>query len=576
MTGLSSLSRPDLCPEELLLLCCTRTRLDAQKAERLRALLSEKLDWLYLCETAMQHGMAPLVHWQLNAVRPEAGPAAWREFLQILFARDARRNLSLTAHLLRLLEVFERNGILAVPYKGPTLAVLAYGNLALRNFMDLDLLVATREVAKAYELLVSEGYRPQFELAGERGASSSRIPGQYLFTRDNCIVELHTPSTLRYYPVHLDLKRLSERLQHVWLGGREVPTFSTEDLLTILCVHNSKHFWERLQWICDIAELVQVPRAVNWGLAQEEARRLGCERMLLLGLHLANDLLEAPLPEEVLCRLRANRAVQALAAQVCRRLFRQERSRPGVLQRFFFRLRMMENSWKGARYCWRLATSPTEEDWKLVRLPAPLAPLYVLLRPLRLIRKYGLGLVRRPEPDLGPFVPTPPEIVDRMLEFAGLGPNDVLYDLGCGDGRIVVAAAKCWGILCVGVDVDPLRIAEAKARARAASVEHLVKFEQQDAKTADVSEATVVVLYLTLLGNMKLRKRLQEQLRPGTRLVSRDFEIPGWPPERIERLEIPGGDTTTLRLWRMGRPEVSAADPQHQPSNAPRTVNAGR
>src|SRR5712692_636112 len=193
-----SRSRPNLCSEDVLLLCCSRTHLDSGKAEQLRALLNENLNWLYLVEAALQHGMAPLVHWQLNAVQPEAGPAAWREFLQILFARDARRNLSLTAHLLRLLEVFERNGILAVPYKGPTLAVLAYGNLALRNFMDLDLLVATREVAKAYELLVSEGYRPQFELAGERGASSSRIPGQYLFTRDNCIVELHTPSTLRY------------------------------------------------------------------------------------------------------------------------------------------------------------------------------------------------------------------------------------------------------------------------------------------------------------------------------------------------------------------------------------------
>src|SRR5712692_696029 len=188
MTGLSSLSRPGLCPEELLLRCCAPTRLDAQKAERLRALLSEKLDWLYLCETAMQHGMVPLVYWHLISVTPEAVPVAWMEFLRILFESTGRRNLELTAQLLRVLEIFEANGILAVPYKGPTLAVLAYGNLALRNFTDLDLLVATREVAKAYELLVSEGYRPHFELAGERLASSNRIPGQYVFTRDNCIV----------------------------------------------------------------------------------------------------------------------------------------------------------------------------------------------------------------------------------------------------------------------------------------------------------------------------------------------------------------------------------------------------
>ena len=577
MTGSSSRSRPDLCPEELLLLCCARTRLDAQKAERLRALLSEKLDWLYLCETAMQHGMVPLVYWHLISVTPEAVPVAWMEFLRILFESNGRRNLELTAQLLRILEIFEANGILAVPYKGPTLAVLAYGNLALRNFLDLDLLIRQHDVAKASELLVSKGYRPEFKLPAARVASSERIPGQYMFTRDDnrAIVELHTPLTLRYYPVPLDLELLSRRLRRDTLGGREVPNFSPEDLLTIISVHSSKHFWERLGWVCDIAELVQVRPGINWEVALGEARRLGCERMLLLGLHLANDLLEAPLPEEVLRRLRANRAVQALAAQVCKRLFRQGRSLPGVAQRFLFRLRMRENPWEGARYCWRLAITPTEEDWKFVRLPSPLEPLYAVLRPLRLVRKHGLGFARRPAPDLAPFVPTPPEIVERMLEFAGVSRNDVLYDLGCGDGRLVVTAAKRFSIRAVGVDSNPRRIAEAKANARRHGIQHLVRFVQQDAKTVDVSEATVVTLYLTLLGNLKLAQKLRAQLRPGARIVSRDFEIPGWPPERIERLEIPGGDSTTLHLWRMQAPEISAAEQQITASSPPRTATAG-
>ncbi len=567
----------NLRPEYELILACARTRLDQATTERIRRLVAGELDWPRLMQTALDHKVLPLVCANLAAANPPGLPQGWIDALRLHFEKNVRRNLYLTAQLVRLLDLFQSERIVAIAYKGPALTAQAYGNLGLRAFDDLDFLVPHRDLSRAHKQLLVEGF--ESEMPFEEGiAAGGAAPGQYLFWKDGgqCIVEVHTERTLRYYPKPLDVDGLLTRAVTVPLGGQLVPSFAPEDLLMILSVHASKHFWNRLIWVCDVAELVQLREGIRWDLSLEHARLSGCERMLFLGLYLAHDLLEAPLPDRVLRQVQASASVQALAAQVCKGLFRQKRSRPGVLQRFFFRSRMVENPWESARYCWRLATSPTEEDWKVVRLPAPLAPLYALLRPLRLIRKYGLGLVRRLELDLGPFVPTPPEIVDRVLEFAGLGPNDVLYDLGCGDGRIVVAAAKCWGILCVGVDVDPLRIAEAKARARAASVEHLVKFVQQDAKTADVSEATVVVLYLTLLGNLKLRERLQEQLRPGTRLVSRDFEIPGWPPERIERLEMPGGDSTTLRLWRMGRPEVPAADPERQPSSAPRTVTAGR
>jgi hypothetical protein len=536
----------------MLLLCCARTRLGAEKAERLHGLLHEKLDWFYLVEAAVQHGMTPLLYWHLHNVDPEAVPAMWMEFLRASFEGNVAGNLDLPAQLLRILEIFQANGILAVPYKGPALAALAYGNLALRDFVDLDLLVRAEDVSRASELLVSQGYRPGFDLPATRAAAWKRIPGQYLFTGDGnrSIVELHTPLTLRYYPVPLDLGRLSRRLEVACLGGREIRTFSAEDSRVSVCVQSSKHFWERLAWICDVAELVQVPRGINWKLVQEEARRLGCERMLLLGLCLANELLEAPLPEEVSRRVKANSAVQALAAQVRGQLFRQPRTWPSVLRRFLFRLRISENPWRGARHSWRLAMTPTEEDWKFVRLPASLEPLYALLRPLRLVRKHGLGIVRRTAPDLAPFVPTPLEIVEHMLELGEVGPNDVLYDLGCGDGRVVVTAAKRFGIRAVGVDSDPRRIAEAKANARRHGVQHLVRFVQQDAKTVDMSGATVVTLYLTLVGNLKLLRRLQEQLPPGARIVSRDFAMPGWSAEKTERIKTPAGLGTTLYLWR--------------------------
>ncbi len=564
-------------PEHQLILWCARTRLDVGRAEPIQAMLREGLDVAYVAATALRHNVEPLLYWHLKALCPEAVPAAWTDLLRPAFERSVRRSLNLTAELCLILEAFEANGILAVPYKGPTLAALAYGNLALRDFIDLDFLVRSQDIAEACKLLVAQGYRLELDLPAARETSPQRVPGQYLFTRPGSreIVELHTPLTLRYYPVPLDLDRLRQRLQAVALGGREIRTFSAEDSLTLLCVHSSKHFWERLKWVCDIAELVQIPRGINWELAQEEARRLGCERMLFLGLRLANDLFEAPLPEEVLRRVQASGAVQSLAANVQSRLFRDDLMVPGVAQRLFFRLRMSENLWDGVRYCLRLATSPTEEDWSRVRLPAPLAPLYSVLRPLRLLRSHGLGLARRRAPDLAPFQPAPPEVVESMLALAELGPGDVLYDLGCGDGRVVVTAAKRFGIRAVGVDIDPRRIAEAKANARRHGVRHLVQFLQQDLKTVDVSEATVVILYLGLAANILLRQKLLEQLRAGARVISADFDMADWRPAKTERLENPGGVSRTIYLWRVEKSANQTSPGQDFPGRVSAEI-AGR
>jgi len=566
-------------PENEVILCCARTRIDARGAERLGALLGKELNWVYLVATAIRHGLAALLYWHLNAVCPESIPDEWMAFLKHFSHQNATRNLYLTGELLKVLDRFAARGILAIPYKGPVLAVRAYGNLALRQFVDLDIAVRQRDVPKAYELLVAEGYHAALDWTSAHQALATHIPGQYLFSRDagKGIVELHTELTLRYFPVPLDLEQLAQRLESVSVGGREVRTFSVEDSLSILCVHASKHFWDRLMWVCDISELVQNSPGVNWKQAEEQARRLDCERMLFLGLYLAHDILEAPLPEDILRRVEASSVVHSLAAQVRRRLFQEARALPGIIQRSSFRLRMMRSVWEGLRYCSRLALAPTEEDWKVVRLPAPLAPLYSALRPLRLIRKYGLGMVHRPEPDLAPFVPTPAEVIERMLALAEVSVEDTVYDLGCGDGRIVVTAAKRFGARAVGVDIDPRRIREARARARAEGVEHLVRFVQQDAKTVDVSEATVVTLYLTVPGNVNLRQDLFEQLSPGARIVSRDFDMGDWQPVKTETMQVPGGMQTSLFLWRVGTPgEHLSLDQERARPEAPQNMPASQ
>ena len=151
---------------------------------------------------------------------------------------------------------------------------------------------------------------------------------------------------------------------------------------------------------------------------------------------------------------------------------------------------------------------------------------------------------------LAPFVPTPQDVVDRMLALAGVTGDDVVYDLGCGDGRIVITAAERFGARGVGIDFDPQRIAESNANAQRAGVEHLVQFIEQDAMTVDVSEATVVTLYLLSSSNMKLRPLLTSQLAAGSRIVSHAFSMGDWEADQVDRFEDERGNTRTLYLWK--------------------------
>jgi SAM-dependent methyltransferase len=151
--------------------------------------------------------------------------------------------------------------------------------------------------------------------------------------------------------------------------------------------------------------------------------------------------------------------------------------------------------------------------------------------------------------DLAPWVPTPMPIVEKMLEFAGVKKGDVVYDLGCGDGRIVIAAAKAYGARGVGVDIDPQRIKESKAAAKEAGVESLVEFRLADATKVDFSEATVLGLYLLSESNELLRPAMEKQLKPGTRIVCHDYPVPGWKSLKRDSIVDKAGKEHVLYLY---------------------------
>ncbi len=159
-------------------------------------------------------------------------------------------------------------------------------------------------------------------------------------------------------------------------------------------------------------------------------------------------------------------------------------------------------------------------------------------------------LATQQQESLAPFVPTPQAVVERMLALAEVTSKDVVYDIGCGDGRIVITAAKKYGARGVGIDYDPERIRESKENAKVAGVENLVQFIQRDAMTADYSPATVVTLYLLTTSNLKLRPILTKQLKPGARIVSHAFSMGDWEPLKTETFQDENSFSRTLYLWK--------------------------
>ncbi len=376
-------------PEIDFLLTCARVDLPETHARHLRQLVAQPLDWRRLVALAARHGLLPLVARHVQSLPHDTIPATVVEDLRGHQHAVALRNLGLSGELVRVVRLLSEHGIPVLPFKGPTLAQLAYRNAALREFGDLDLLLRPRDVPRAKRLLLEQGYRPQYALTPTQEAAYLRSIGQIpLEKAERAVVELHARLAPRAFPFDLDLSRMWPRRCTVALLGQSLPAPGVEDLLLILCMHGAKHLWKNLGWICDVAELLRVHHALNWQQVQREARRLRGERLLRLGVHLAERVLGAPLPRDISCAVQRDDAVRLLTDQVLRRLLDDEEWTPSGAESAAFHLRLREH-WRDAlRYSVSLLSTPTLADWKAVSLPSPLAFLYYGVRPVRLLSKY--------------------------------------------------------------------------------------------------------------------------------------------------------------------------------------------
>ena len=373
-----------LTPEQEMLLLCARTRFGGADAARAAALAAAGPDWELLLKLARAHGVLTLLARALAGL--PGTPAAVVERLAEPAWTVARRSIWLSAELLAVLELLTGAGIEALAYKGPVLGAEAWGDPGLRPFADLDLLVPGGRFAVAADALLTAGFE-----AGGIGAGrqlEAHLAHAWEIELSNgrgLIIDLHRSLVARYLARGPDAGELFGRSRTVSVDGHSIPTLGRGDTMVAVCLGGASDVWSSLKAIVDVAELLRAPADWDWPTLLERAHSDGTVRMLLLGVALGCEHAGVPLPEPVAARLTAEPKVLELRQRVWQRLFARGDAPPGYLEHNRFWLAARDRPGDRVASLWLRMWTPTFNDWRFVRLPDSLYPLYYLIRPARLV-----------------------------------------------------------------------------------------------------------------------------------------------------------------------------------------------
>lgn len=378
-----------------LILCCSQAKLDQQNKTKISELLDRHLDWNYILATCDRHRVMPLFYNNIKQYK-YAVPVEVLNKFQDFYHKNTYRNVFVSSKLAEALDAFQSKGIAAISFKGPSLATSAYGNIASRTFGDADILIDPKSITQATYILNNLGYPLPKQITKVAqtpyGKSSIFLESQnqqksleIIDEKQIFAIELHWSLFHKYFSLDIPFWDLWENRSEFSLSGKHYAQFSGEDLLVYLCIHGSKHYWSRLQWICDINELIKSNPNLDWQKVQERASKWGCRRMLYLGLILSQSLLDTDLPEEIEQTIKKDRSVHLLAKQVSKRLFDTSEHE---FNRYLFLSRCRERNRDKLTYLFKTILTPNEKDWYFRKLPKQLHILYYIIRPYRLLYEY--------------------------------------------------------------------------------------------------------------------------------------------------------------------------------------------
>ncbi len=279
--------------EEQLLLCCARMNINDEIRDRIKILISQDISWDELIELTICNQVVPLVYRSLYSLNDPLIPVEVITQLRVMNLENIVASMSFAIKLQEILQCFSDEKISVIPYKGSVLACTIYGDICLRQFSDIDLFVASQDIFRSGELLVSQGYQFQREFHWEK---------DFLHPDTGITIDLHQAMAQSYYPFRLRFEDCVKNSQHVELLDNMIPAFGTIDLLLVLSVQLTKDSYGQtctLAKVCDVSELIDRYPALEWESIIDRARSIGCQRLLLLSLLLTHKLLGANLPKNI-------------------------------------------------------------------------------------------------------------------------------------------------------------------------------------------------------------------------------------------------------------------------------------
>lgn len=353
---------------------------------RLQALLQPPHRWDVVLDLADRHGVEPLLYQALSdlkALIPE-------QFVSLAqkYQTNVHKALMLSRELIRIVDELSAIDIEVMPYKGLALAEAVYGDIALRQSGDIDLLIRAADVAKIREALAKLGFTQPLHWSGAEERSYLKSGYECVFDgpAGRNLLEVQWAIQPRFYAVDFDVEALFQRGITVPVAGRPMKTPSLEDLFIILSLHAAKHVWGRLIWICDLSRIMQIP-ILDWNQIGMTAKSLGIQRILRITLLLAHSLLDTPIPPEADANISEDKRAAQIAKEIETHIRNDRTFDVESVAYFHLMLRLRERWQDRVRFASRLLFTAGPSEWKVVRLPEPLFPLYRIVRMTRLAAK---------------------------------------------------------------------------------------------------------------------------------------------------------------------------------------------
>jgi hypothetical protein len=379
------LTKPQLPPELGFLVTCLKLSRQDPEVQPVKKLGTPKINWQDFLFWVDRHRVAPLVFANLSRYSGEAVPSSVMSALRARFESNAQRSLANAVELVRLFQLFQNHQIPVLPLKGSLLALQIYGNLALRHAGDLDIFIAASQVPLADRLL-KIGYRrlvPNSPLSPAHQSFYKNLFHHFGYFQDqnNLAVELHW-RPIFYQPESLSFDKIWRDPQYLTIAGTRLPAMSQENTILYLCGHGAGHYWFRLFWLVDLAEIMRQHRNLNWDRLISLAIRLDLIRPLVQGVLLAHMFLEAAIPEPIMHYARRDSNVSYLLREPNWYISSRQPFAPPTIQIIKDKIYLLTLSSKYRNKFHILKYSLIRNYWETIRLPDSLVPLYYLFRPL--------------------------------------------------------------------------------------------------------------------------------------------------------------------------------------------------